>query len=179
MFELLDGDMDINEFKWASLGDITSARENLGEKMPVIVYRMFQYAMRDVLAKRYGNEELIAILREAGEVAGRGFALNMLPLDLPLQEFIAKLQEVLKDMQIGILRIERFDEETGKLVITIAEDLDCSGLPVVGTTVCNYDEGFLAGILSVYTKKEYIVVEVDCWATGARVCRFNAFVDEK
>ena len=56
------------------------------------------------------------------------------------------------------------------------EDLDCSSLPITGETVCNYDEGFLAGILKVYTKKEYVVTEVDCWATGSRVCRFEASV---
>ena len=59
---------------------------------------------------------------------------------------------------------------------TVGEDLDCSGLPVTGETVCNYDEGFLAGILKVYTKKDYVVTEVDCWATGSRVCRFEANV---
>lgn len=47
-------------------------------------------------------------------------------------------------------------------------------LPVLGETVCNYDEGFLSGILSVYTGKPYAAIEIDCWATGDRVCRFRA-----
>ncbi|MFV0314438.1 MAG: V4R domain-containing protein, partial [Anaerotignum sp.] len=47
-----------------------------------------------------------------------------------------------------------------------------------GETVCNYDEGFLAGILKEYTKKEYVVTEIDCWATGSRVCRFSALCKE-
>ena len=51
--------------------------------------------------------------------------------------------------------------------------------PVLGETVCNYDEGFLSGILSTYTGKEYNAVEVDCWATGDRVCRFHVNVQEK
>ena len=72
--------------------------------------------------------------------------------------------------------MEKFDAETGDAVLTVGEDLDCSGLPVTGETVCNYDEGFLAGILKVYTKKDYVVTEVDCWATGSRVCRFEANV---
>lgn len=169
---------DLNEFKWSHLGNVSSGRENLGEDMPVLVYRLFQYAMRDVLAKRYGDEAVVEILREAGVVAGRELALNMLPLDLPLDEFMAKLQEQLKELQIGILRIERFDVETGFAVLTVGEDLDCSGMPVVGTTVCNYDEGFLGGVLQAYTKKDYIVTEIDCWAKGDRVCRFEAKVKD-
>ena len=81
--------------------------------------------------------------------------------------------------RIGILRVEEADEASGRLVLTVAEDADCSGLPVLGETVCNYDEGFLSGVLSVYSGKPYTAVEVDCWATGDRVCRFCAEVKEQ
>ena len=74
--------------------------------------------------------------------------------------------------------MEENEEESGKMILTLSEDADCSGLPVLGKTVCNYDEGFLAGLLSTYTKKSYHAVEVNCWATGDRVCRFRAEVME-
>ena len=57
--------------------------------------------------------------------------------------------------------------------LTVSEDLDCSGLPIYGETVCNYDEGFIAGIFYVYTGKEFNVKEIDCWSTGDRTCRFT------
>lgn len=79
-----------------------------------------------------------------------------------------------EEFKIGVLRIE----ETGKMVLTISEDADCSGLPAIGETVCNYDEGFLAGVLTAYTGKPYDAVEVNCWAAGDRVCRFRAEVAE-
>ena len=79
-------------------------------------------------------------------------------------------------MKIGILRIESFDAETGEFVLTVAEDLDCSGLPPTNEVVCTYDEGFLSGILDVYSGKKYHVREIDCWANGDRVCRFNGKV---
>jgi predicted hydrocarbon binding protein len=69
--------------------------------------------------------------------------------------------------------MEKLDNETGEIVLTVGEDLDCSGLPVTGETVCSYDEGFLAGVLEAYTGTAYNVREVDCWASGARVCRFK------
>ena len=70
------------------------------------------------------------------------------------------------------------DPETGRLVLTVAEDADCSGMPLLGDTVCNYDEGFLAGVLTTYTGKKYTAKEIDCWATGDRLCRFRAEIKE-
>jgi len=72
--------------------------------------------------------------------------------------------------------MEAFDPDTGNLVLTVGQDLDCSGLPITNETVCCYDEGFIAGILHAYTGKKYHAKEVDCWANGDRVCRFNASV---
>lgn len=69
--------------------------------------------------------------------------------------------------------MESIDEKTGEMILTVSEDADCSGLPLLGETVCNYDEGFISGILSTYMRREYCAVEIDCWATGDRVCRFR------
>ena len=175
MFNLFPEE-DENKFTWESIGDVIDGRQNLGESMPVFVYRLLQFTIKDELARRFGNETTVDIFRKAGELAGKEFAAHLLNLDLPFNEFVAHLQSVLEECKIGILRVEQFDAATGRAVLTVGEDLDCSGLPITGETVCNYDEGFLAGVLKMYTKKEYVVTEVDCWATGSRVCRFNAEV---
>lgn len=159
---------------WDCLFDMKEGRKNLGAEMPVQVYRMFEYSMRDILTNRYGKEEMVEIFRAAGEKTGKEFFTRFLDGALPLDGFLAQLQQKLIDFKIGVLRIEEFDEKTGHAIVTVSEDVDCSGLPPMGETVCNYDEGFIAGILKAYTKKEYVVVEVDCWATGDRVCRFYA-----
>lgn len=160
----------------AYVGDVKSGRGNLGEEIPVTVYRMFEFAMREELCKQFGKEKQIEIFRNAGYQTGVYFAKNLLDTSLPENEFLAQLQAKLESMKIGILRIEKVNRETGSIVLNVAEDADCSGLPTLGETVCNYDEGFLAGVLSIYTGKAYQVEEVDCWATGNRVCRFRADV---
>ncbi|MFT4007199.1 MAG: 4-vinyl reductase [Lacrimispora sp.] len=165
---------DDSRFSWDSMGNIAEGRKNLGEDMPVLMYRLFQYTLRSELTQRLGEETVREILRSAGALAGREFAAHLLDLTLPLNEFLASLQNILEEQKIGILRIEKFNAQTGEAVLTIGEDLDCSGLPVTGNTVCNYDEGFLAGVFSEYTGKEYVVTEIDCWGSGARVCRFQA-----
>jgi predicted hydrocarbon binding protein len=161
-------------FHWKDLGDIALGRPNLGDTTKVAVYRLMQYTLRDVLAVRYGQETASDILREAGKLAGTEFCKNSLNTELDFNGFIAELQDQLRMLTVGILRIEKADLENLELVMTVSEDLDCSGLPVIDETVCEYDEGFIAGVLQVYTGREFHVREVDCWASGERTCRFVA-----
>lgn len=140
-----------------------NSRGNLGEELPVLVYRMLEYSLREELCRRFGKDEQIDIFRKAGRMAGEYFARKMLNLDQPLDQFMGELQGKLQELKIGVLRIEEVDEESGRIILTVSEDADCSGLPVLGETVCNYDEGFISGILSVYSGKSYTATEVDCW----------------
>ena len=155
-----------------------SGRENLGDTLPVMVYRMLEYSLKLELRNEYGKEAQIQIFRKAGRMAGEYFANHFLDLNVALDTFVSNLQQALETYKIGVLRIESIDEESGKIILTVSEDADCSGLPVLGETVCNYDEGFISGIMSTYSKKEYEAIEVDCWATGDRVCRFHVNVKE-
>lgn len=128
--------------------------------------------MREALAQHYGAEAAGDLLREAGWIAGREFCLNVLDRDQPLNAFIAQLQTKLKEMGIGIMRVEKANMDQMVFTLTVSEDLDCSGLPISGTTVCDYDEGFISGLLHAFSGKPFSAKEVDCWATGDRTCRF-------
>lgn len=153
-------------------------RENLGDEIPVAVYRLLEYSLREELTAQLGREGQIRVFRNAGYRAGKYFAEKNLELSLSFTEFAAQLQKRLEDFKMGVLRVEKLEEDTGKIVLTVSEDADCSGLPMLGEMVCNYDEGLISGILSAYTGKPYTAVEIDCWATGDRVCRFMAEVKD-
>ena len=158
---------------WENI-DVSEGRRNLGGEMPVAVYRLMQYAIHDELAERYSLEVAQSIIRDSGRRVGIIFCNQLIDKSLQLNEFVSELQRLLKEFKIGVLRVERSEPEKGKFVLTVAEDLDCSGLPLLNDTVCHYDEGFISGILEAYTGSKFNVVEIDCWATGDRVCRFNA-----
>jgi hypothetical protein len=160
-------------FSWQDLGDIETGRTNLGQNVPVWAYRLMQYTFRDVLITQFGVEAANRVVIEAGRVAGIEFCRNMLQPELEFAQFMAHLQQTLQEQKIGVLRIEKVDLESMCFTLAIAEDLDCSGLPLKDEVVCQYDEGFLAGILEGHTGKPFLVKEVDCWATGDRVCRFE------
>lgn len=167
---------DCSRFSWEDLGDIETGRPNLGPLVPVLVYRLFQYTLRDTLVAELDVQRANDLFFKAGRLAGEHFCKNVLNTQLPFNEFVAQLQEALKDMKIGILRVEDVNLDSLQMTLTVAEDLDCSGLPLSQEVVCVYDEGFISGILKTYTGKDFRAREVDCWATGDRVCRFDVRV---
>jgi predicted hydrocarbon binding protein len=163
-------------FSWDMIGDIGLGRPNLGPLMRLETYRLMEFTFRDVIERRHGTEEADRIFHEAGLLAGKEFFDHVLQGASDFPEFVRKTQKALAELSIGILRIEKADLAAGSLVLTVSEDLDCSGLPDIGDQICTYDEGFLAGLLGAFTGKTFRVKEVDCWCTGGRTCRFTADV---
>lgn len=161
-------------FTWELLGDLEQGRPNLGPQVRLEAYRLMQYCFRDVLEAHYGTAAADELFHEAGKLAGGHFYQNVISSDTSFDEYVAHLQRALREMGIGVLRIEEADLEAGRLVLTVSEDLDCSGLPDIGDQICVYDEGFIAALLESFTGRRFKVKEVDCWCTGDRTCRFTA-----
>lgn len=165
-------------FDWELLGDIALGRPNLGAGTRVEVYRLMQFAFRDVIEQEYGTDAVDRLFYASGKLAGREFYAHLLHEVTEFPAFIKRVQELLVELGIGVLRVEEANMATGSFVLTVSEDLDCSGLPDVGEVICIYDEGFIAALLECFTGKPYRVKEVDCWCVGDRTCRFTADIDE-
>lgn len=155
--------------------NVKKGREHLGTEIPVEVYRLLENTMWFVLSERYGQEECAEIMKAAGRMAGSRFAKYELDTNLGFNEFIAELQQKMKEKKIGILRIEDVTEEQKICItLTISEDVDCSGSENIGEAICNYDEGFMEGIFSEYAKRPFSVRKIDRWPKGDWVSRFIA-----
>ena len=160
-------------FDWEMIGDIGVGRPNLGATMDVAVYRLMQFTLRDVIIQQFDAATADTLYYKAGDLAGREFCKTLVDKTKDFNGFITQVQELLASLKIGILRVEKSDLTTMNFTLTVAEDLDCSGLPICNETICTYDEGFISGLLAEYSGKEFDVTEVDCWCSGDRVCRFE------
>jgi predicted hydrocarbon binding protein len=161
-------------FSWSLLGDLEDGRPNLGATASVEAYRLMQFCFRDELERRFGTQATDEVFLEAGRLAGRHFAEHVIGHQTDFDAFIAALQRSLREMGIGVLRVEKADLEQGSFVLTVSEDLDCSGLPDIDTEICVYDEGFIAALMESFAGRRFEVKEIDCWCTGDRTCRFTA-----
>lgn len=166
------------KFSWDIIdSNMELARPRLGDSTTVGVYRLFQFAIRDIIEQRYGTEETDDIFRKAGVLAGRAFFDKFCSGAKDLPELTKLLQDKFRDLGIGIVRFEASDVANMTFQLTVDEDLDCSGLPDSTDQICIYDEGFIKGILDSFTGKDFSVREIDCWCSGARTCRFRATVE--
>jgi len=163
-----------DRFSWTMLGNVSLGRPNLGATTDVAAYRLMQFTLRDVMIRNFGVEAADRTFYEAGLNAGQHFYENVVTRKDSFEAFVSDLQRVLKEMRVGILRIESANLESLEFTLTVAEDLDCSGLPVCDEEICTYDEGFIAGLFLAHTGRSFKVKEVDCWCSGDRVCRFEA-----
>lgn len=159
------------------LKGIEIGRKNLGATVPVAFYRLLEHTMREAVTVRFGEAACVELFREAGRIAGRTFYEMYLAEAETPGALISKWQTAFSEFKLGIVRVESM-EDNGDAVITVSEDLDCSGLPVIGGVVCHYDEGFIEGVMKSFSGKSYFATEVDCWAKGDRVCRFEVKAGE-
>lgn len=123
----MNNDPQNYDFKWEDLGDPETARPNLGDSVSLAVYRLMVFTFKDTLSKEYRLDKTKKIFVKAG----RQFCRNLLDTRLDLDGFIAALKLKLIEMKIGILRIEQADRDRLTFSLTVSEDLDCSGLPVL------------------------------------------------
>lgn len=167
------------KFNWELIGtgpdeNGEKPRPSLGETTTLEVYRIFQFAVRDILEQNVGTEKTDEIFREAGVMAGKALFEKYFDGSTDVSDLAKKIQDKFKELSIGIVRFEKVDLDNMVIQLTVDEDLDCSGLPDTEEQICVYDEGLIQGILEAYTGKRFKVREVDCWCSGERTCRFKA-----
>lgn len=170
---MLNKNRETKPFSWEDLGNVQLGRPNLGHNVSVKIYRLFLYTIKDTLVKTFGVEKTTELFRAAGKLAGIHFCKKYLNKNADMDTFMSDFHKIFMELKMGDIRIESVDLENFGIVLTIAEDLDCSGLPVSHEEVCDYEEGFLSGVFQEYLDKEFDVKEIDCWASGGRVCRFE------
>ncbi len=94
-------------FSWDLLGDIEKGRPNLGNTTRIEVYRLMQFTFRDIIEKHVGKEETDKIFYEAGQLAGSAFYQHMITKTDDLNNFVNQLKAVLRELGMGILRVEQ------------------------------------------------------------------------
>lgn len=163
----------VRPFAWNDIGNIELGRPAIGDKMHVSVYRMFYYSLANIIEKNCGKEAAKHMLVEAGQNAGREFCRHVLNPGLPPEDFFDLFKQKALELGMGLLEVEHADYVNMIFILTVSEDLECSGVSPTGETVCHYDEGLIMGILEVFMGRQFVVKETDCWSTGSWTCRFH------
>ena len=93
-------------FSWELLGGLSEGRPTLGRYARLEAYRLMQYTMRDVLEERLGTQQAEGLFYQAGQLAGREFFQHMIGETHEGQWLLRRLQQVLREMGLGLLHLE-------------------------------------------------------------------------
>lgn len=171
---MFQNDREEYHFKWETMGRVKAERPDVGTDVPVIVFRLYAYTLRDSIIKHLDVHKANHILKEAGFNAGVEFYNNVIAVSESTGNFFTDFELHFKGWKLGLLV---FDEDVNKdsteYSVKIYQDLNSSGVEHVSETICEWDEGFIAGVLTTYSKANFYVLETECWASGHEFCRFK------
>jgi predicted hydrocarbon binding protein len=169
---MFKNERDEYQFKWETLGQIQENRPDVGTDVPVIIFRLYDYTLRDSLIKHLDVHKANHILKEAGFNAGVEFFNNVIAVTESTGDFYTDFANSYKYYKLGVLAYENFSEDRKNLHVLISQDLNSSGIAHVAETICEWDEGFICGVLTSHFKSNFKVEEIECWGTGHAFCRF-------
>jgi predicted hydrocarbon binding protein len=165
------------EFKISAIGDV-SKREVLGPTVGVEMFRILRTAMVNLISTRLGKEQAKEAIYLSGKAVGGEIAKAFLSGITDLEEYVNKLAEILKSLKVGLVKVLETDVEGGKFVVRVDECASCSGTPVIGEPICDFEGGIIAGVLKYFLGKEVKATEVKCWAMGDQTCEFVVVIEQ-
>jgi hypothetical protein len=112
---------------------------------------------QNMLENVEGHKEDTDYLRKEGYSAGVEFSNNIMDMVILPDDSINTLQKKLHDYKINVLRMESYDIDTGNITISFEHEIDFNKLQLSNNDLCSFNEGFVAGILEVYTGRKYDV----------------------
>jgi hypothetical protein len=129
---------DHGRFSWVDLGDIETGRPHLGPMVPVLVYRLLQYTLRDVLIQEINAEKAKDCSSSPGRMAGTFFPTYLTETAINDSRQLQALKNLKMESYVwrDRLRESRYDPYGRR-------GPDCSGLPLLNAVVCVYYRGSL------------------------------------
>lgn len=143
-----------------------SNRPVLGNDIPLLVFRVFRHFsagyMEEVLGRGAG-----VVFQNAGRELGRE-AGKMLYKE-NATEYLTDVVQFVRDSKIGILKPVEFTD--GRLIVDLDECITCAGMTPIGKRICQFEVGFVAGIVETLTKQRPKAHESLCNMNSERCCQ--------
>jgi len=144
-------------------------KRDLGDLIPLSI---FQAVRIGILTAGCGVE---AILYNIGKDIGKNVISNY--VENSPTELLENFSEILKKAKIGILGIEKIDDD--EMILTLRECVSCYNAPNVGTTLCHFEAGLISGTLESKLKRHVKVTETKCCGKGDDYCEFFVKIGER
>ncbi len=141
------------------------ARPELGDQIPLTVFRAFRHFSSDYLERLVGRS-VEAVFQHGGRELGKEVGTALMKPDL--DAYLRSIQQWVREAKVGLLRPVHADAE--KLVVRLDECITCAGMSSVGKRICYFEVGLVAGAVEVFVKRKVRAAETQCNANGEETC---------
>ncbi|XRP97305.1 V4R domain-containing protein [Methanocaldococcus sp. 16A] len=139
----------------------------LGNLIPLSI---FQAVRIGVLTAGCGIE---AIIYNIGKDIGR----EVISMCVDESNLLKSFAEILKKSKIGILEVKKVEDD--EMVLVLKDCISCHNVPNVGTTLCHFEAGLIAGTLEKKLRRKVNAVEVKCCGKGDEYCEFLVKIGDR
>lgn len=154
-------------------------RANLGPGVDVRLFQALRLIAVASVADQTGKDPA-ALAYKSGQRVGRALGNAMAPVaGRGPEAFFPAARELCLRMAIGSLVLEEIDLDRGRVLVRLDETVSCAGILGTEGPLCDFEAGFLAGLLSGGIGKPVRATELACAATGSRGCRFELRISDR
>lgn len=125
---------------------LSIVRPKLGDRAGVALYRLLRLvALEDIIGRGAGATAYVA-----GKKLGQNLGITT------LDQFL----ELCASISLGIVKVPVLS--ASRIYVDVYECVTCSGMAVVGRTLCQFEAGLVAGVVQAITGKPTKAKELTC-----------------
>jgi predicted hydrocarbon binding protein len=148
--------------------------ENRNDLGPLIPIRLFQVLRMVALGSNV--EDILgqgapSLVYYSGQ--NLGMALGQIvaaTVDKDLESYVGKIEQVCRQLCIGLLVPDRVDLSAGVLELRVDQCVSCAGIHNVSAPICHFEAGMVGGIVKSFFKRNVKATETKCNALGDKTC---------
>jgi len=133
-----------------------------------------KYVINFRLVRHANFEELLGGIGTSAVWYRCGKTLGELAVNKGLIKSLDDFNKFVIEQRIGLVDLVK--ESNNKSRVHVYECISCSGIPNIGKTVCQFEGGLIAGVISALFNTNVRVVETHCAGTGYSFCGFDVIL---
>lgn len=146
-------------------------RYDLGPLIPIRLFQVLRMValgsnVEDILGQ--GAPSLVYHSGQSlGTTLGQLVAGNV---DKDLEVYVGKIQQLCRQLCIGLVVPDKVDLSGGVLELRVDECVSCAGIHNVTAPICHFEAGMVGGIVKAFFNRNVKATETKCNALGDKTC---------
>lgn len=128
-------------------------------------------SIRDELQFIIGEKGANGLLFRSGIRCGKSIMRKVVIFNKMRNEPTKNISAIWREIGFGRLVLNKLSD--GEYVAIVMDSIEALAIGDIDKPSCNFTRGFLTGILTVLTKKEYYSIEEKCISKGDKFCTYH------